>query len=85
MLVTVLDKDGNKRQKDCVSFTSAKQFISKQWFELLMQEPSKIYSLIQLENGKEQLIVRVGKSTVRYWNYKNVKEKPEIYSQFTNK
>ena len=79
MLVTVLDKDSNKRQKDCISLTSAKQFISKQWYELLMQEPSSIYALIEHEDGWEALLVRVGKSSVRYWDSKKPEEAPEIY------
>lgn len=82
MKVTVLDKDGNKREKDCVSLTSAKQFISKQWYELVMQKPSEIYALLQhLENDWECLLIRVGKSSVRYWNSKKVEEEPEIYNQ----
>lgn len=82
MLVTVLDKDGNKRQKETKSITGAKKFVSAQWWELQMQEPSKIYALIQYEDGEETFSIRVGKATVRYWDSRRIKENPEIYNLF---
>ena len=44
-----------------------------------MQEPSSIYALIEHEDGWEALLVRVCKSSVRYWDSKKPEEAPEIY------
>lgn len=82
MKVTVIDKDGNKRQKETISFTGAKQFLSSQWYELEMQEPSTIYALIQHDDGRDEFLIRVGKTSTRYWDFEKIEDKPEIYKSF---